>query len=367
MTVAAALSAPHRFIVPGSAAAISGGTLYNRALLAACRDAEAPVEAVDRERAPELLRAADAGFFWLDTLYLHDFRALHSLPRRASLGLLVHYLPSLVDGGGAITTGALTADERLALDRADAFIVTSAWMRALVQRRAGPRRACLLVEPGRPEAPAETPPPPAEGVRAVMVASLVPGKGILPFLGALAAELTSSDPLELTIVGGAPNESYAERCRRAVASDPLLAARVRFAGELAPGAVCSRVARGNLFVSSSVFEAYGMALCEARVAGVPIVARAGGNTAAWTAPEAGGELCTGDRELAQAVVRLCRDPVLHRLRLELARGERLAPRPWSHAANEFIAQARRLENPPRRDRDAPVHDTTSEKRARTTR
>ena len=37
MTVAAALSARHRFIVPGSAAAISGGTLYNRALLAACR------------------------------------------------------------------------------------------------------------------------------------------------------------------------------------------------------------------------------------------------------------------------------------------------------------------------------------------
>jgi glycosyltransferase involved in cell wall biosynthesis len=368
MTAGAALSARHRFIVPGAAAGISGGNLYNRALLAACCEARASVAAVAIERAGEQLRTADAGFFWLDTLYLEDFRALDTLTRRSSFGLLIHYLPSLVDRGDSMGREGLTEDERHALDRADAFIVTSAWMRDAVRRLSDPHRPCLLVEPGRPEAPAETPPQPATGgVRAVLVANLVPGKGILPFLRALGAELTATDRLELAIVGGSPDEAYAERCHAAVASDPQLSARVSFTGELAPGAVCSRVARGNLFVSSSLFEAYGMALCEARVAGVPIVARAGGNAAAWTLPESGGELCAGDRELARSVVRLCRDSASHASRLELAQSARLPPRPWSHAAFEFIAQARRLEGPPRRILDRAARDTTSEKPARTTR
>jgi glycosyltransferase involved in cell wall biosynthesis len=367
MTAGAALSARHRFIVPGAAAGISGGNLYNRALLAACREARASVAAVGIERAGQQLRAADAGFFWLDTLYLGDFRTLDTLTRRSSFGLLIHYLPSLVDRGDSVGREGLTEDERHALDGADAYIVTSAWMRDAVQRLSDPRRPCLLVEPGRPEAPTETPARPADGVQAVLVANLVPGKRILPFLLALGAELTATDRLELAIVGGSPDEAYAERCRAAVASDPRLSARVSFTGELLPGAVCSRVARGNLFVSSSFFEAYGMALCEARVAGIPILARAGGNAAAWTSPESGGELCAGDSELARSVVRLCRDEALHASRLDLAQSARLPPRPWSHAAFDFIAQARRLEGPPRRLLDRPAPGTTSEKPARTTR
>lgn len=355
MTAAGGLSSRHWFVVPGATARISGGNLYNRALLAACQLAGTAVTSVELEQASELLEAAESGFFWLDTLYLESFRALDSVARSASLGLLVHYLPSLVDRCGFGRTEELTPGERLALDRADAFIVTSAWMRDLVQRLGGAHRPCLLVEPGRPATPAESPPAPEQGVRAVLVANLVPGKGVLPFLGALAAELTSSDRLELSIVGGSVDAVYAERCQRVVAEDKLLAARVRFLGELLPEAAMSWVAASNLLISSSFFEAYGMALCEARVAGTPIVARAGGNTAAWIASESGGELCASDRELAHAVVRLCRDSSLHESRLERARSARLSSRPWSLAARDFIAQARHLAAPQR---------TTSETHAR---
>jgi glycosyltransferase involved in cell wall biosynthesis len=358
MTAALGLSAQHRFVVPGATAGISGGNLYNRALLSACEQAGAAVASVELERAAERLRAAESGFFWLDTLYLESFEVLHAEPRSASLGLLVHYLPSLVDRSAALSAEELTPDERLALARADGFIVTSAWMRDRVQCLGGAHRPCLLVEPGRPEALAEMPPAPAEGVRAVLVANLVPGKGVLPFLGALARELTPSDRLELSIVGAPADPAYAARCQRAVAEDALLSARVRLLGGLVPDAALMHIARSNLLISSSFFEAYGMALCEARVCGTPIVARAGGNAGAFITVESGGELCASDAELARAVVRLCRDPALHASRLERARGARLSSRPWSRAAGDFIAQVRHL---------APRRHTTNETRARTTR
>jgi glycosyltransferase involved in cell wall biosynthesis len=366
MTAASPFSARHRFIVPGAGAGVSGGNLYNREFLAACARAGASVEAIEVERAPELLRAADSGFFWLDTLYLDHWATLRAIARTASLGLLVHYLPSLVEHGDSITSEELSAEERLALAGADAFIVTCAWMAAALRRLGGSHRPYLTVEPGRPESSAQIPPAPSGGVRAVLVANLLPGKAILPFLRALSAELTVSDRLELTIVGGSPDPAYAESCRTAVAGDPRLSARVGFAGELAHAAAVSRIASSNLFVSSSYFEAYAMALCEARVAGLPIVARSGGNTAAWADPDAGGELCSDDRALARAVVRLCRQPALHAERLERARAARPLPRSWSRAAEDFIFQAQRLADSRRRP-EPTARGTTSEKSARTTR
>jgi glycosyltransferase involved in cell wall biosynthesis len=98
------------------------------------------------------------------------------------------------------------------------------------------------------------------------------------------------------------------------------------------------MSRGNLLLSASRMESYGMALGEARALGLPIIALRGGNTAALVLAGAGGELLENDVELGRACVRLCRDGAEHARRLALAHAERLAERSWSQAARELLLQ-----------------------------
>ncbi len=351
-----------RFIVPAAGAKSSGGNRYNDGFLAALG---ASAERLEPEAALSALRGGEAGFYWLDTLYLEHWTALCEIAPLGALGLLVHYLPSLVEHRGEIRREVLSDVERSALDRADALLVTSGWMREALERLVSDSHRVLVIEPGREPAPLPRPVAPAAGMRAVLVAHLVPGKGVGPLLRALACELDGADPLELTVIGAPRDTAYAADCQALVANDPKLARVVTFAGELAPADVLTRMAESNLLISSSYFEAYGMALAEARSVGLPIVAQAGGNSGALVGAATGGELCPDPGALASALLRLCRDPALHADRLERAQRTRLPPRPWSEAAREFNALRRRPQVAERRPR-AP-NGTTNEVRERTTR
>jgi glycosyltransferase involved in cell wall biosynthesis len=353
------MSVLDRFIVPAAGAASSGGNRYNDGLLAALG---ARADRLDPEAAACALRARESGFYWLDSLYLERFGSLRALAPRGSLGLLVHYLPGLVEHRGDLTRERASDAEKNALEGADALLVTSNWMRGAL-RALVYRPQIAVVEPGREPAPVPAAPP-AAGVRAVLVANLVAGKGVEPFLRALARELADGDPLALTILGADRDRDYAAACRALVASDGRLARCVSFAGEVEPARVLEHLARSNLAISTSYFEAYGMALAEARGAGVPIVARAGGNTATLVAPTSGGELCRDDGELAAAVLRLCREPLLLSERVGRALRTRLPPRPWSQAAAEFSSQLPRSAASPRA---RAATGTTNGIRERTTR
>jgi glycosyltransferase involved in cell wall biosynthesis len=83
-------------------------------------------------------------------------------------------------------------------------------------------------------------------------------------------------------------------------------------------------------------EAYGMALAEARAAGVPIIALAAGNAPAHVEPAAGGALCISREEIAAELLRLARDSALLAERDRLARAA-IRTRSWDDAAAELIA------------------------------
>jgi glycosyltransferase involved in cell wall biosynthesis len=354
------MSVFHRFVVPASGAPRSGGNRYNEGLLAALG---ARADRLEPEAAVLALRAKEPGFYWLDSLYLERWDALRALAPPGSLGLLAHYLPGFVTHRGELSREHLSPAERSALDGADALLVTSAWMRDALARLASSPRRFVVVEPGREAAPEPDPPPLAAGVRAVLVANLVPGKGVKPWLGSLSRALADGDRLKLAIAGGERDRAYAAACRALVESDPRLARAVTFRGELEPARVLELLSRSHLAISSSYFEAYGMALAEARSAGVPIVARAGGNAAALVEPASGGELCRNGAELAAAVLRLCRRPELLLERIARARAARLPPRPWSRAAAELSRPLPR----PEAARARATTGTTNEARERTTR
>jgi glycosyltransferase involved in cell wall biosynthesis len=346
---AATPSASQLFIVPDVAGPVTGGTLFNRELVRALAASGTVANTCDLDTAFRVLRdrAHVPELCWLDSLYLDELpRLRRSLGSTHRLGLLLHYLPSLVAQGmrdGDIARADVSAAERAALEEAEAVLVTSAFMRAIAVRLSVPASRVLLVEPGRMAQGVATPSPKNDRLRAVMVANLTPGKGIEPFLGALQGELADDDQFELCIVGSHEMDpAYARACCAVVARSSRLGA-VQLPGPLAPEATISRMAESNLMVSASVMEAYGMALAEAKTLGVPILARRGGNVDHMI--DGGGELVSNHGELARAFVRLARDRVEGALRVERARSDAWPPRAWGRVADEFSIQVHRVPAP----------------------
>src|SRR5207302_6154915 len=140
------------------------------------------------------------GARWLvDSLYLEALPRLRRPGRHTSL--VTHYLPSLVTAGAIPSPAALAPAERAALAAADGFVVPSAFMaEALVQLGvAAPRIA--VVAPGIEVPRATAPPGERAQLHAILVANLVPGKRVLPFVEALVPSLRAGLPLQLTIAG----------------------------------------------------------------------------------------------------------------------------------------------------------------------
>jgi glycosyltransferase involved in cell wall biosynthesis len=329
----------HCFVVPALDGPLTGGTLYNRGLLAALGQSMR-LDVLELS-APELGSAlATASFTWLDSLYLH---AVPELKRQTSgkVGLILHYLPSFVERGRAATPGELSAEERSALLCADAFLVTSAFMCDAIEALVAPKKPILVVEPCVCAEPALSTPAASAELSVVVVSNVVPGKGVEAWLRALDAALDVGDRLRVSIVGSlmlAPD--YAECCQRLVRDSARLRERVVFRGSLSQPETWAVLAKSELFVSASRMESYGIALAEACVMGVPILALDAGNAATHVRVDAGGELANDDEALARACLRLARDRALSRERLGKARARALlAPaRSWPDAAREFTAQ-----------------------------
>ena len=330
------------FIIPDLDGPMSGGTLYNRLLIAALRKTACACEVLPIARAAmALARATGTGSYWVDSLYLDQLPHLAKVARPGTrLGLIVHYLPSLISHGEGIGPEDLTVPEMAALRTAMMFLVPSSFMRGILLRLVGPVRPVLQVEPGRPLPPSSFPPNPP--VRAIVVANLVVGKGVERFLASLTEQIGEMDGLHVNIVGGGPDPACAERCQ-ALARNPRLRSRVRFWGEQSPEQTLRVMAASNVLVSCSAMESYGMALMEARVLGIPILAQRGGHVAAMVGPDSGGELFGNAAELVATLVGIARDSAAHCRRMELARARALSARPWSEAACEFVSQVAKLD------------------------
>jgi glycosyltransferase involved in cell wall biosynthesis len=332
------------FVVPDLAGRPTGGTLYNRRLLAAVADLGFDARCCELERVEFALREFEPRVVWLDSLYLpHAPTLKEKLAGSARLGLLLHYLPALVAQGRRVTLRELSAAERAALSAADCALVPSVFMREVVSGLDFGERPVLCVEPGCELAVGAAIPSASEGVRALLLSHVVSGKGIEPLLSALVLSLSPQDRFELRIAGDLQAEpAYAARCQALVAAEPLLARRVRFYGLLSESKAQAALFASNLLLSASFMESYGMALSEARCAGVPLLARDAGNVRALVEPVAGGELVADATELAAASVRLCRDPAEHERRLLAARNHPPPARSWRRAAEQFLAAVQPL-------------------------
>jgi glycosyltransferase involved in cell wall biosynthesis len=326
------------FVVPALDGPVSGGTLYNQELCAAL--ARSAIRIVNSELGAAGLGAAleAADQVWVDSLYL---AALPDLVRQkpGRVGLLAHYLPSFVSCGRAVRSEELSIEEARALSCADSFLVTSEFMREAFEPLVAPQKPIFVALPASHAELARVPPEPSLGLRALIIGNVVPGKGLEALLLSLSELLDAADHFELSVVGSLTlDPAYAARCQRLIADSRLLAGRVTLIGACSPVRTAALLSEAELLVSASRMESFGMALAEARVTGIPILACAGGNAGAHVAVEAGGQLVESAAALAAACVGLARDPASLRRRIGQARREALPARSWSETARTLLDQ-----------------------------
>lgn len=283
------------FAIPGDLCARTGGYEYDRRILAlapklgmetkhlalpagfpnpAPQDIEDTLALIDSTR-----RSGD--------VLLIDGLAAGALPVSAltAIGLpcieLCHHPLCLEAGLAPHRAAELRATEICALSLARCVIVTSAHTGRMLEKDFAVQPSKIVVaRPGTDRAPRAK--GTARPLTFLAIGSLLPRKAFDILIMALAG-LKAFD-WRLDIVGSRElsPQTATEIERLCETSD--LAGRVMLLGERSRAALDELLHRADVFISSSLFEGYGMALAEALARGLPIVTTTGG-AAADTIPD----------------------------------------------------------------------------------
>jgi glycosyltransferase involved in cell wall biosynthesis len=290
-------------VIPGELETRTGGYGYDRRIIAGLRDRgwtvyvlrlddsfPTPTPAA-RSHAAQVFAAIPDG-----STVLVDGLALGALPEevereasRLTIVALVHHPLAAETGLDGALAAALEISERRALAAVRSVVVTSHATAARLADYAVTADRITVVEPGTDPAPiakgsaltrARSAIEPSalsaqpSDVALLCVATLTPRKGYEVLISALAS---------------IPPRNWRLTCAGSLDRDPLTVARVRMqlraagledrvslVGDLDQAALAEQYDRADLFVLSTLYEGYGMAVAEALARGLPVISTATG-------------------------------------------------------------------------------------------
>ncbi len=342
------------FIVAGDLDLPTGGNIYDRRIVEALRGQGWEVAVVSltgqfpnasekavRQAARLFERLADGSALVIDGLVLADLSELVQRHRgRVRILSIIHYALAHAKGLPHPLRQRLCAQERAGRAALARIVVTSDYMaRALAGDGVHPDRIGIVV-PGADPAPASRGSGAATATL-LCVASVTEHKGYHILVRALATlkELA----WRLVCVGSLTREPATVAALEREITALGLAARIKLTDEIPHERLGSVYDRADVFVLASFHEAYGMALSEALVRGLPIVSTTAGAIPETVPPSAGLLVAPGDAAaLAGALRRVIVDRTL---RSRLAAGARRAGRDlhgWEAAGVQFAAEVRRV-------------------------
>lgn len=339
-------------VLPGSLEATTGGTRYDRRVVAGLRsagwDAEVHELPGDYPR-PETADVAAARCTFArvpdGALVAVDGLALGALPaearahaRRLRLVALVHHPLCDETGLAPAVRDALLASERASLAHVRAVVVTSAsTARRLAELDLVPATTPVhVVEPGVDAAPPSPARRPGETCRLVSVGGLTTRKAHDDAANALSG-LTELD-WTWTVVGRTDQESAcADALLTRVAADGLRS-RVEITGELDDASLAAVLERSHVLVHPARYEGYGMAVAEALSRALPAVVSTGGALGDTAPEDASLRFEPGDVDgLRDRLERVVRDANVYASLRAGAERARSATRPWERVADAFRA------------------------------
>ena len=336
------------FFAPAPWETLSGGYVYDRAivaeLIAAGNDVEIVALPGEHPLADDIARAA-AEAAWaslppgaipvIDGLCLPAFAAVaDTLAARGGVGL-IHHPTALETGRIEEARDALLAVERKMFQSLARIVVTSTDTSKRLTTQFGVTAARItVVEPGTP-AVSRSAGPLREDCAILSVATLSPRKGHDVLLRALSRLLDLD--WTLVIAGAAPDLAYGESLRRLMV-DLALESRVRFVGEITPDALAPLWEGASMFALATWYEGFGMAIAEALRRGLPVAVTSGGAAAALVTPACGVICAPGDHaQLSRAMRRVIYDRPLRASMSDAAWQVGSALPDWAAQGEKFAA------------------------------
>lgn len=339
------------FAIPGDIETLTGGYGYDRRAMAAANgrlehvvlpdDFPFPSPASVAATVARLNATPNGAILLIDGLAHGAIPpdALDAIER--PIVALTHHPLGLETGLDAATSARLIANERAALARARAVIVTSDTTRDTLVADFGVGADRITVaEPGVDPAPRARGSG-GGGVALLAIGAIVRRKGFDVLVEALAP-LRGLD-WRLTIVGSAERDRETAAALRARIDALGLSGRIDLPGEMGPERLGALRDGADLFVLSSHYEGYGMVLAEAMARGLPIVSTTGGAAARTVPDEAALKVPPGDAPaLSASLARAIGDASL-RARLADAswRAGALLPR-WDDCATTILSVVDRV-------------------------
>lgn len=335
------------FLIPGDPDRRTGGTIYDRRIMAGLAAQGWPVvlhrlDATFPVPTAAALADTDAVLTALphQALTIIDGLALGALPEvaarhrdRLRLIGLVHHPLALETGLNEAQRQQLYASERDALRQVRQVIVTSPSTARALRDYAVPPERCIVVLPGTDPAPLATGSNRAE-LALLCAASLTPRKGHAVLLRALAQ--LKDRAWRLQCAGSSALDPVTASGLQALAEKLGLTDRIAWPGELESADLNAAYQQADIFVLPSFHEGYGMVLAEALARGLPIVSTTAG-AIPDTVPAAAGLLVPpGDETaLAEALARVIDEPDLRERLAAGARAARQTLPDWPAVSTRF--------------------------------
>jgi glycosyltransferase involved in cell wall biosynthesis len=342
------------WLLPGSLQVMTGGTNYDREIVAGLRSAGWQVDVASlSERFPwpdadalddaahTVAGLPDGMCVVVDGLAFGALPALaHAHARRLRWIALVHHPLALEAGLTTAQRAALQAGECEALRAAHAVITTSPATARTLQADYGVANSQLhVVLPGTDAAPLArgSQDGPAPGPLSLLcVATLTPRKGHALLIEALAG--LRERHWVLHCVGSATRDPATAHAIQHAIKQQGVAQHVFLHGEIDAVALHARYMQADAFILPSLHEGYGMALAEALSYGLPVISTTAGAIPETVPTDAGALVPPGDVvALRIALARLCSEPDWRAQRAAGARDVRARLPSWSTARAEFAA------------------------------
>jgi glycosyltransferase involved in cell wall biosynthesis len=339
------------FAVPGDIEARTGGTIYDKTVMAELRGMGWAVEHLawsasfpypvkdDLDHVRRSLASCPDG-----ALVLIDGLAFGAMPELAAaeaerlrLVALVHHPLALETGLAAATAERLAASERQALRHVRAIIVTSALTAATLKADYDTADRPIVVATPGIHRPASFDRPANARPRIVSVGTVMPRKAH----GVLVQSLAHIADLDwhCTIAGSLDHSPETVAQLRDLIAKQAMASRISLIGGVNDLDPLYR--SSDLLVSSSRYEGYGMAIAEAMAYGLPVVAARVGAIPDVVPPEAGILVPVDDpAAMAAALRKILTDPAE---RARLAAGAVNASRAFASWADTAAAIALALD------------------------
>lgn len=253
------------WVAPDPQTFVSGGNAYNAALMQAQQRRGQMVRRYSPlEWLADMPRQPGDITLW-DSLYLGELEPeRHS--RLARLWLLAHFIPE--NGLSCLLQ---------ALPYLEGILVPGQGMAQRLRQIGVPDARLFVLEPAGGALPRAMLPAPTGRLRLLWVANLLPEKGVLDLVRAMADASSSWTHLQIDLYGETDRlPSYTARVREQCQrwSDPAV---LQLQGVVPPAVLHTAMSGADALLSASPFESYGMAVAEALQVGIPVLAVRGGH------------------------------------------------------------------------------------------